>query len=969
MLVRRGLALLAAAALTLSLHPVTSSADAPEAGTTTAGSAAAADKQFERLATYPVFQNVPVGTDPAAETVAEISAVSDDGKTVIYTDALGKRIGFVDITDPAAPKGTGTIELATLGAAGDSPTSVAVVGDYALLVIDETDGAFTTPKGRLDVIKLSDRTRVRSIDLGGQPDSIAVSKDKQYAAIAIENQRDEEATPEGGDEGDLPQLPAGGLQILKMNNSNPNTWTAHEVRLTKANGDPLDSFVAAGLDTPQDPEPEYVAINDANQLALTLQENNGIALIDLATRDITKVFNAGSPTITGVDVKKDGLFAPTGAVTGPREPDSIGWVSDTLVATANEGDWKGGSRGWTIFDTVSGEVVWDAGNTFENLATAYGLHNNDRAAKKGAEPEGLTIATVGGTRYAFVGSERSNFVAVYDLADPAAPRFVQVLPATNGPEGLIAIPGRDLFMVSSETDDASVGVRATVGVYQLGSTRPAFPSVVAEGDPTEIGIGWGALGALSPVPGRPGKLYAASDAAYKTGRIYTLDTTKAPAEITDVLEVTDPSGAKPAVDIEGLQARPEGGFWAAVEGTNGAGNQLLQLDSAGVIRETVPLPADIASHVGKWGFEGVTSVGSGDSEQLFLAIQRPLWVDPADPSKGTVDSPRIARIGRYDVTTKAWNWYVYRLEAASSAADWIGLSEITAIDDDTLAVIERDKLNGPAAAVKRIYVFDVPPAATPPALTQLDKKLAVDILPRLRALNGWTQEKLEGLTIGADHHVYAVTDNDGLVDATGETQLLRLGTVAKVFPEAVATRTSLRLAPSTVTWPTAGKAVVTVTGTGRVSGTVTVKEGTKTIGTGTLAGGSVVVSLAKLKPGAHRLTASYAGSASAAPSTSSPVTLTVRKAASATKLTVSKKQIRRGGTITATAVLAPRAATGIVEFRDNGRLVKKVRLVGGKAVARLRFTGVGLHKVRAVYLGDTYTNRSTSALVTIKVTR
>lgn len=964
MLVRRGLALLAAAALSLSLHPLTSSADAPEAGT----AAAAADKQFERLATYPVFQNVPAGTDPAAETVAEISAVTDDGKTVIYTDALGKRIGFVDISDPAAPKGTGTIELATLGAAADSPTSVTVVGDYALLVVDETAGAFTAPKGRLDVIRLSDRQRVRSIGLGGQPDSIAVSKDKQYAAIAIENQRDEDATPEGGEEGDLPQLPAGSVQVLTMNNPNPDTWTAHDVRLTKANGDPLDSFVAAGLDTPQDPEPEYVAINDANQLALTLQENNGIALIDLATRDITKVFNAGSPTISGVDVKKDGLFDPSGSVTGPREPDSIGWVSDTLVATANEGDWKGGSRGWTIFDTTTGEVAWDAGNTFENLATAHGLHNNDRAAKKGAEPEGLTIATVGGTRYAFVGSERSNFVAAYDLTDPTAPRFVQALPATNGPEGLVAVPGRDLFVVSSEEDDASAGVRATVGIYKLGSSTAAFPSVVAEGDPTGTTIGWGALGALSSAPGRPGRLYAASDAAYKTGRIYTLDVTKRPAEITDVVEVTE-NGTKPSVDIEGLHARPEGGFWAAVEGTNGPGNKLLRLDSDGAVQETVPLPADIASHVGKWGFEGVTAVHDGDSEQVFVALQRPLWVDPADPSKGTVDSPRIARIGRYDVATRAWSWYVYRLEAASSAADWIGLSEITAIDDDTLAVIERDKLNGPAAAVKRVYVFDVPKTAPAPQLTQLDKQLAVDVLPRLRALNGWTQEKLEGLTIGADHQVYAVTDNDGLADATGETQLLRLGTVAKVFPDAVATRTSLAVAPSTVTWPGAAKAVVTVAGSGRVSGTVTVKEGTKVVGTGTLAGGSVVVTLPKLKPGTHRLTASYSGSAAAAPSVSSPATLTVKKATSATKLTVSKKQVRKGGTITATAVVTPRAATGWVEFRDNGRLVKKVKLVGGKVIAKLKFTGVGLHNVKAVYLGDPYTTRSTSAVVTIKVTR
>ena len=54
-------------------------------------------------------------------------------------------------------------------------------------------------------------------------------------------------------------------------------------------------------------------------------------------------------------------------------------------------------------------------------------------------------------------------------------------------------------------------------------------------------------------------------------------------------------------------------------------------------------------------------------------------------------------------------------------------------------------------------------------------------MPDLRATNGWTQEKLEGLTIGGDGQVYAVTDNDGLKDATGETVLLRLGAASKVF--------------------------------------------------------------------------------------------------------------------------------------------------------------------------------------------
>ena len=63
----------------------------------------------------------------------------------------------------------------------------------------------------------------------------------------------------------------------------------------------------------------------------------------------------------------------------------------------------------------------------------------------------------------------------------------------------------------------------------------------------------------------------------------------------------------------------------------------------------------------------------------------------------------------------------------------------------------------------------------------MPKRLALDVLPALRADNGWTQEKLEGLTVAGNGQVYAITDNDGVQDATGETVLLRLGPSAKVF--------------------------------------------------------------------------------------------------------------------------------------------------------------------------------------------
>ncbi|MFC8079648.1 esterase-like activity of phytase family protein [Streptomyces sp. NPDC057307] len=732
---------------------------------------------FDRTATYPVFQNRPAGEDPASPTVAEISATSEDGRTLVHTDAAARRIGFLDIGRPDRPRGLGTLSLAELGNVEDEPTSIAVVGRYVLVVVN-TSAGYTDPSGRLDVISLRDRRRVASYDLGGQPDSIAISKDKRYAAIAIENERDEEATPPGGEAGDLPQLPAGFVQIVDLKGDAPTRWRTRAVPLTQPDGRALPALAAAGITEPTDPEPEYVSINGRDQLVVTLQENNGVVLLDLPTGRITKAFSAGTASVDGIDTVEDGVIDLTGSITDvPREPDSVGWIDDRYLATANEGDWRGGTRGWSIFDSRTGKVVWDAGNSFESIAVRHGLHNEDRAEKKGTEPEGLAVAEYDGVRYAFVSSERSNFVAVYDLSRPTAPVFRQVLATTNGPEGLLPIPSRDLLAVSSEEDDASVNVRASVSLFRLGRHTPAFPSIVSATDSTDSGgsaapIGWGALGALSAVPGRSHQLYSVTDAAYSTTKILTVDVARQPALITRSLTVKGADGRPIGYDAEGIHARPQGGFWLAVEGTTGAGNKLVRLDRTGKTQQVVPLPADVAAGLAGQGFEGVTATTDRTGHEVVWAtLQREVKTDPA----GTV------RLGRYDVAAGTWSWYGYRIGATTTPGDWIGLSEITVVGDK-LAVIERDKLNGPSAKIKRVYTVDLPKSAAPAGqLPVLPKKLAHDVLPDLRATNGWTQEKLEGLTVAGDGEVYAVTDNDGLDNATGETALLDLGSTRKVF--------------------------------------------------------------------------------------------------------------------------------------------------------------------------------------------
>ncbi|MFC4376860.1 esterase-like activity of phytase family protein [Nocardia halotolerans] len=756
---------LGAAVATVAVLAVACGADDSTGGPAAApGWERDAATSYHRLATYPIFENRPDGSDAEAQTSAEISAVTDDGRTLIYTDAGGKRIGFLDLSDPRQPKGAGTVSLAQLGHDDDQPTSVAVVGEYVLVVVDSSGGDFAAPSGRVDVVRISDRTKVHSIDLGGQPDSIAVSEDGEHAAIAMENQRDESHTPPDGEEGDLPQAPTGFVQLLDLSGA-PDKWSAAQVRLDE------NAARTAGLAAPEDLEPEYVSFNSRGEVALSLQENNGIAIIDAATGAVRTIFSAGSTAVDGVDVQKDGRIDQTGSVDEqPREPDTIAWIGDDHVATANEGDWKGGTRGWTIFDVKTGEVVWDAGNSFEQLAVRVGLFNDSRAGKKGTEPEGLAVTELDGKPVVLVGSERSNFVAVYDVSDVKNPVFRQVLATGVGPEGIVPIPARNLLAISSEEDDAEAGVRGTISMFgfgadHAGAATPEFPSVVSA-DAEGVPIGWGALGALSADPAAADRLFTATDIAYGPARILGMDVSVAPAVIDTEVPVTE-QGKPISLDIEGLAARQDGGFYLAVEGKDGPGNELVRVAGDGAIEQRIALPAEIAAGLGKQGLEGVAVQGSGEEETVWVAVQRELKGDPEG----------VARIGKYVAKTGEWQWYGYQLDRTDVDGDWIGLSEIV-VDGDSLLLLERDKLNGPAAALKSVTRVQIPTepgvtGTTAPAV--LAKTEARDLLPDLRATNGWVQEKVEGLTIAGNGELFAVTDNDGLDDATGETVLLRLG--------------------------------------------------------------------------------------------------------------------------------------------------------------------------------------------------
>ena len=503
---------------------------------TAATTAAAAELNFNRIASFATPDNMAAGEDRNRETSPEIIAATPDGMTLIYTDSPLGVLGMIDISDPASPQPLGNVAL------DGEPTSVTVVGNSAFVGIN-TSQSYTAPSGLLKTIGIDNKSVLASCDLGGQPDSIAVAKDGSFVAIAIENERDEDLN-----DGVIPQMPAGNLVTYPIANG-----------VADCAGKRVTDLTGLAAIAPSDPEPEFVDVNGLGETVVSLQENNHMVVVGRDGKVLSH-FSAGGVDLDNIDVARDGALTFVASKANVlREPDAVKWLDDQHFVTANEGDYEGGSRGWTIFNK-NGAVVYEDKTGFEHAIVQVGHYPEKRSNKKGVEPESVEVATFGGTPMIFIGSERGSIVGVYDATDPAKPVLKQLLPSGIAPEGIVAIPDRNLLVTANEADlIEDGGVRAHVIIYQLGEGPAQYPTITSAGA-SEL-IGWGALSGLAADPRSAGKLFAVNDSFYgMQPTIFEIDASSQPARITRAIRVTRSGQPAQKLDMEGITPDGEGGF-------------------------------------------------------------------------------------------------------------------------------------------------------------------------------------------------------------------------------------------------------------------------------------------------------------------------------------------------------------------------------------------------------------------------
>lgn len=701
-----------------------------------AASAATADMNFNRIASFGTYLNMADGEDLSRTTSAEIIAATADGMTLVYTDSPLGVVGRVDITDPTNPAPLGNVAL------DGEPTAVGIVGSTAFVGVN-TSASFTDPSGHLAIIDVMSGEITATCDLGGQPDSVAVSKDGTRISIAIENERDEDL----GD-GRVGQLPAGFLVIGELKDGALACDDLVKVEMTG-----LADIV------PEDPEPEFVDINALGETIVTLQENNYLVVVG-ADGSILNHFSAGAVDLDKIDTldERGSLDFDKSQKGRKREPDAVKWIDDDHFAIANEGDMDGGSRGWTIF-SKSGEVVYDSGVSFEHAVIQIGHYPDKRSDAKGVEPESIETADFDGTPMVFVGAERASVVGVYDVTDPTAPVLKQILPSGIGPEGYVAIPSRNLLVSANEEDlIEDGGVRAHVMIFQYQDADAMYPTLTSEG--ADQLIGWGAISGM--VADADGIVWAVNDSFYGfQPSIFKIDTTQTPARIVDVIRVHRANGdAAQKLDLEGIALDGNGGFYVASEGRTERGipHAIYHVTADGLIKTNsaeIIIPAELAAVEKRFGFEGITRVG----DTLWMAVQRE-WAD---------DPENHVKLVSYNIETKEWGAVLY--PKAQPEKGWVGLSEIVA-HGDFIYVIERDNQIGANAVTKKVYripMADMVPAALGGDLPVVTKEEVRDLIPDLKAFGGYVVDKVEGLAIFPDGTVWVSTDNDGVDDSSGET--------------------------------------------------------------------------------------------------------------------------------------------------------------------------------------------------------
>lgn len=352
---------------------------------------------------------------------------------------------------------------------------------FAVAVINNDPFA----NGKIQIHDASSGEITNTLEAGVHPEGIAFSANGKHLVVANEG----EAYHYNGKSYESPE---GSVTLVDFTSANQakvtqiklEDFSGVEGMMHKKHARKFERIVTGGNsneeikisikdNSPSNTEPEFVTfLPDGSKAYISLQENNGILVINTSTAKIEKVFGLGmTEHLADLDDNEKVKFNDT--LIALREPDGIAVTSNgKYLLTADEGDTdpkasktlgkkpKGGGRTLSIFDATSGAFISDTTNQLDEIAHAAGLYPDGRSDSKGSEPENVVSFTIQDVLYAAVGLERANAIALVSLENPSQPNVISVngvdpkasIEGQYAPEGLAYFKNDDRHFIFSANE-------------------------------------------------------------------------------------------------------------------------------------------------------------------------------------------------------------------------------------------------------------------------------------------------------------------------------------------------------------------------------------------------------------------------------------------------------------------------------------------------------------------------------------
>ena len=447
------------------------------------------------------------GFEGAGAGAAEITAFDAASRRLFVVNGANGTVDVLDMSTPAAPRLVGSIDISSLGA---GVNSVAV---HAGIVALAVEASVKTDPGTVAFFNAADLKLLGRVTVGALPDMLVFTPDGQRLLVANEGEPASYGQPGSVD-------PEGSISVVTVNGGTAPTVATADFRAFNGQEAALRAqgvrIYGPGASAAQDFEPEYIAISEDGRTAyVTLQENNAVAVLDIASATVTAVkplgFKDHSLAGMGLDASDEdgGTNTNSGTplarialqpVKGMYLPDAIARYTvggQTYLITANEGDaradWPGFNEETRVRAHCSAgldpTIFPDAGNLIldSNLGRLRITSTpNGGSTGKNADGQCTELYSFGARSFSIWNTALTR---VYDSGDQLEQRTL-ALPnvkfnashdndtldgrsASKGPEPEGVVVGR-----FGSRHFAFIGLERVGGVMVYDVTNPVAPSFV-----------------------------------------------------------------------------------------------------------------------------------------------------------------------------------------------------------------------------------------------------------------------------------------------------------------------------------------------------------------------------------------------------------------------------------------------------------------------------------------------------------